>query len=168
MVTYKLNPNQQAWVDELRSGKYAQCTGTLQSEDTEEVVGYCCLGVGCRVAEKHGNIEIIAGITRHGRPLTLNGGDLSHQPEAQDWLGLIGECGQLGTKIYVDRKIESAEDHVAYGGEDSISIDSLAGLNDEAGATFPEIADFIELHAEQLFKLDSLIQVEAPDESVRA
>ena len=32
------------WIEALRSGKYAQGKGALQTED-----GYCCLGVACEV-----------------------------------------------------------------------------------------------------------------------
>lgn len=38
--------------DALRSGEYKRAGGTLQ--DGRSKPAYCCLGAGCRVAEKHG------------------------------------------------------------------------------------------------------------------
>jgi hypothetical protein len=48
-----------AWLEALRSGKYAQTTGALRGtpreaegyEDDLRKVGYCCLGVGCMVTK---------------------------------------------------------------------------------------------------------------------
>lgn len=47
-----LGPNQQKWINALKSGEYEQCDGSLEDSN-----GYCCLGVACKVAEEN-NIEI--------------------------------------------------------------------------------------------------------------
>lgn len=50
MTKQELGPRQQEWLDALRSGEYEQATCTLESA----YGGFCCLGVACKVAEKHG------------------------------------------------------------------------------------------------------------------
>lgn len=45
-----MNPDVKVkWIAALRSGDYAQTHGTLRDKD-----GYCCLGVLCDIAAKHG------------------------------------------------------------------------------------------------------------------
>lgn len=83
--------------------------------------GYCCLGVACQLAKEQG-IEV--HITAHSG--LISGGELSDQRAVWNWLGLRNSTG------YIDQ------------GE-------LTQLNDECGYTFPELADFIEEHAAQLF-----------------
>jgi hypothetical protein len=43
----QIRENRQRWVADLRSGRYPQASGCLVrlSDSSEEVVGYCCLGV---------------------------------------------------------------------------------------------------------------------------
>ena len=41
------------WVKALRSGEYAQTTGTLVDRD-----GFCCLGVLCDIAKKENVVEL--------------------------------------------------------------------------------------------------------------
>ena len=42
--------NIRKWVKALRSGKFLQVRGTLRGERKDGEVGYCCLGVGHKVA----------------------------------------------------------------------------------------------------------------------
>ena len=42
----------EAWIDALRSGDYRQAEGSLKFERTPGDIGYCCLGVLCKVLEK--------------------------------------------------------------------------------------------------------------------
>lgn len=80
-----LTKPQQLWVDALRSGEYKQGKGALQSGDS-----FCCLGVACIVAEKHGvPVEKV-----HGRVL---GSHLSLQVGVQRWLGL-SDCTGIYSK----------------------------------------------------------------------
>jgi hypothetical protein len=117
-----LTENQQAWVDALRSGEFKQITSTLQSGS-----GYCCLGVLCVVAE------------RHGVPLAKNffgelyGDNLGRQPLVQDWVGL--------PQSSVNGLFSRAGDYPY----------ALTELNDR-GKSFAEIADIIEKHADTLFE----------------
>lgn len=70
------------WVKALESGEYKQCKGALEREGT-----YCCLGVACVIAEKHG-IEVIRDDQRN-----IVGGDFDHQP-AVDLALLLCEHAQ--------------------------------------------------------------------------
>lgn len=63
------------WIKALRSGKYKQTEGTL-----ENGLGYCCLGVACRL------------FTKNPKTNSLNqllGYETEHQPHGKRWLNLI-------------------------------------------------------------------------------
>lgn len=47
-MTYELNQHQRDFLNALRSGKYPQAQGYLHDEISG---GYCCLGVGCVLAD---------------------------------------------------------------------------------------------------------------------
>jgi hypothetical protein len=68
------------WIKALRSGKYRQGIGSLQSFDT-----YCCLGVLCRLAPK--SIKVIKDGNR------LRGEDLKAQPSVKRWSDMGSYCG---------------------------------------------------------------------------
>lgn len=68
----------QLWVTALESGKYKQATDNLQENNNS----FCCLGVACKVAEKHG---IIVHKDYFGE---LTGSTLDAQPEVREWLGI--------------------------------------------------------------------------------
>lgn len=51
----------QLWVDALRSGKYKQARGRLETSGGE----YCCLGVACDVAIANG-IDIDRQVSKYG------------------------------------------------------------------------------------------------------
>lgn len=87
------------WVAALRSGEYPQARNQLQT-----VKGYCCLGVACEVARKHG-IEVVESIfTIDGKIVKmLTGLDLALQPHVCEAFGL-GDCGYIpnhGTALTV-------------------------------------------------------------------
>lgn len=83
----ELGPNQRAWVDALRSGKYQQTSSVLQ--DTE---GHCCLGVACDVARLHGTQVTMDGAF-------IDGSSLDEQPLVMDWLGLRDGEGCIGNIV---------------------------------------------------------------------
>lgn len=85
--------------------------------------GFCCLGVACDVAEK-ASISVF----KNGEGM-LTGGELGCQKAVKDWLGLTSDFG-------------SSRDGNA---------SSLASVNDRYGYTFPQIAEYIEIHAEGFF-----------------
>jgi len=117
-----LGPRQKQWVDALRSGKFVQGTGSLQSfvgKDAE----YCCLGVACKVAEES-DIPIV-----YDSGTELYGGDLSAQPNVRSWFGFVGDNGKTSESIDRD----------------------LTFLNDDVGMNFSKIANYIEENADSIF-----------------
>ena len=93
------------------------------TETLQDEKGYCCLGVACAVAKDQG-IEV--HITAHSG--LISGGELSDQCAVWNWLGLQNSTGYI-----------------------SLNAGELTELNDSKGYTFPELADFIEEHAAELF-----------------
>jgi hypothetical protein len=73
----KLGPNQQKWVDALRSGKYEQGFSGLYTSGSR----YCCLGVAC----------VESGITGDD----LAGGTLSCYPKVREWLSITTDVGYV-------------------------------------------------------------------------
>lgn len=108
----KLNKKQfQLWIDALRSGDYKQTKETL-----EDSMGYCCLGVACKVLVPEDKLkldQIVLGGIMYGQfP--------EHQPNAPKWLKEINS--DFGHKF--DRQ--------------------LIDLNDEDKLSFEQIADALE------------------------
>ena len=120
-----LGPNQQKWVDALRSGQYKQARFVLHSQILHNGENsYCCLGVACVIAEQNGVI------VRRKFDEQLIGGSLYDQPDVLDWLKMKTIVGTYG---YTDAK-------------------SLALCNDYEGMDFNQIADEIERNADTLFE----------------
>lgn len=80
-----LNDNVKAWVAALRSGDYEQGTGQLY-----DGLGYCCLGVGCHVADKMG-----ANLQRWEENGMLNA-------DGKNWLGLQTSFGDFDNDNLAD------------------------------------------------------------------
>lgn len=118
-----LNEFAREWVQALRSGNYKQGKRFLHSVADE----YCCLGVVCELAIKHGIIG--PSVLQDTGPSYGYGnlGCYAGAPgEVMDWIKLKDSIGQF--------------DHGC-----------LAHLND-AGKTFNEIADIIESEPKGLFQ----------------
>lgn len=83
-------------------------------------VGFCCLGVGCDISGL--GIWDEDGCYKVGDE--VRGGEL---PEAvANWLGIMTHCGIIG------------------------SLETSLDIENDAGKTFPQIADLIEQYAEEL------------------
>lgn len=112
-MTYQLNITREQfiteWVAALRSGAYPQTPGCLQ-----DPTGFCCLGVACDIAAKHGGSEW--DYTKREQP-TING----------EW-----GCVTAPMAAFIRGE-----------GPPSICGD-LVHMNDELRKTFDEIAAFIE------------------------
>lgn len=106
------------WIKALRSGKFKQGKGALQTEQ-----GYCCLGVACAVLIPEGRQEISCKMLEGEMP--------RDQPQSPDWLKDI-------SNDFVQRQIRAQR---GYSGAEQ----SLTGLNDSTAADFDEIADLLEL-----------------------
>ncbi len=95
MTEHQHTPEEQARnrglvVAALRSGGFTQGRDELQYV-TGGRSKYCCLGVACRVAERHG-----VAVRTHASG-TLRGISLADQPAVRDWLG-IGDFGAYAAK----------------------------------------------------------------------
>lgn len=114
-----MTENQKKWIAALRSGEFKQATNKLQEGDC-----YCCLGVGCVVAERGG-----VQVARDGTGILL-GETLERQPQAAAWLGLYSLDG------------------FPRGGRSDVK--SLIIYNDKK--SFAEIADIIEANPVAYFR----------------
>jgi hypothetical protein len=117
------------WLEALRSGQYAQCTGILMENvaplDSEEFVpGYCCLGVLQMVAD--GEVEHNAHNEIHGLP-------------SGNWYNNHGI--NFPNRYALDTAGDSPT--VMYNGVTT----TLSALNDDHKLTFAQIADLIEEQA---------------------
>lgn len=117
------------WVAALRSGEYQQTTGRLRRGEN-----FCCLGVACEVAGKHGITRRVGdGYAAYPEDGWPNSSDLPY--EVQRWLGLDSPAGAL------------VEMHAG-----KFTLD---GLNDAALWGFKQIADVIEAGKVKLAEVDS-------------
>lgn len=118
--------NLREWVAALRSGEYEQTKRALWNPETipgdvPNPAGYCCMGVLCRVKgiewgeDEHGQ----SGFIFEGAPIHSNHPRtlyLNGYPEREWWREQVGDLGQA----------------------------QFSHLNDVEGASFADIADYIE------------------------
>lgn len=125
---YKLKPKvKKAWLEALRSGKFRQTTGYLcQMGGHGSHPKYCCLGV---LEKVYGNADNEA----------LDGrSDLAYDIAAE--LDLT-QLGALNSPVAYGKKTRDAY----HGGWEQAKAYTCAELNDDAGLTFKQIADIIEV-----------------------
>ncbi|WP_353707263.1 hypothetical protein ABRQ22_14750 [Cellulosimicrobium sp. ES-005] len=137
----KLKPEvKAAWLEALRSGEYTQTRGVLErtvGEGPSLPVGFCCLGVLCKVAVDAGAAVREASSIRarygvDGERFSLYGPVF----EIAEWAfeSPDGAVWEVPTPDAISERL---------GGSPTVS---LAGLNDDFGYTFAQIADLIEQH----------------------
>jgi hypothetical protein len=118
------------WVDKLRSGEYPQGTGNLRSNDN-----FCCLGVLCELAVEQNVIG--PAILAEGSESLYVYVDEKAEDEYDAWLPpAVKKWAGLQTSEVLLAKPQPIPSHVA-------PAKSLTSMNDN-GATFAQIADFIE------------------------
>lgn len=119
------------WVAALRSGRYPQTQGHLHQAGgrDEKPLGYCCLGVLCSIAERHGVVvsqyNPRSGFFAYGKDTETAVLPL----EIAVWAGLTGP--------------DPADPYVPW---DEDEDTPLTALNDDYRQTFAQIADLIEEH----------------------
>lgn len=136
-----------AWVKELRSGKYRQGAGELHHMgypnspvETNREPRFCCLGILCEMAVEAGAVSaetdsvsrvMFYGVQRETAYLPI---------EVIDWAGLRYE----GHRQYTHSEIEEPRGFLTQGTRENGYRDSksLSGMND-SGVPFDEIADTI-------------------------
>jgi len=122
--------NMRLWVAALRSGEYAQGFQRLKQIPVEGGrPGYCCLGVACEVAMRHG---VSLEVTMHPRPngplsFAFNGTQANLPYPVMQWLGLAA-CNPL---------VGGSSDARPNGAD-------ACYVNDGLSWDFPRIADSIE------------------------
>jgi hypothetical protein len=144
------------WLEALRSGEYEQTKGKLHRTEVDDVdeeegitVGYCCLGVLCDLAVKEGVAERRTG--PYGREEfgdfqtdDIYGGltsDAVLPRRVMEWAGLSDANPDVELSTFPDLHAKVMETDAYMRGPREKA--SLATIND-AGGTFPEIADVIE------------------------
>lgn len=158
--------NFKTWLDRLAVGDLAQVQGSLVMEmefvGGERRFGYCCLGVGCLVAEVQ---EHVAGSAGQGLVHKFGATECTGLApiEFVDWLGLnVPENGHgtlhgegFDLRLDLDHHdratIDWAGAHPFANDEDereglrqpsgSLLYVTATQMNDEFGLTFPQIAD---------------------------
>lgn len=147
-----MNPEVKAlWLAALRSGEYQQDVGFLKTEH-----GFCPLGVLCEIAVKNGVIDApVEARNEDGLMVWWYGGD----GDGHGMGGVGGDlgklCGELPESVMRWAGLESSvgypprDDAVStganiLGGDRPSETWSLVEWNDDAGATFVEIADIVE------------------------
>ena len=122
-----MNDNAKKWVAALHSGQFKQTKSCLSSEGR-----YCCLGVACEVYIADGHVlekSKEEGLCKYG------GERYVLPPIVQHWLRLRNDNGSTNAALV------RSDGGFSYG---------LSSANDR-GATFTEIADFIESEPDGLF-----------------
>jgi hypothetical protein len=125
------------WVKALRSGEYRQCQGALIHRDEGS---FCCLGVLC---------DIHARTTGQGSwdPERIQG-YFTYSGDRQTGV----DSGSLPYDVSVWASTNSSDPEVSLVPipEQTSDFTTLAGLNDDHGYTFNQIADVIEANWENL------------------
>jgi hypothetical protein len=121
------------WVEALRSGKYKQIFSRLHTN-----TGFCCLGVLCDIVKD----EVRGHWEEYPTDAAVSGTRKFVVPHAK-----VEEICPLPITVRNYTGMKSA--FGTFIADTAGNIKSLAGLNDQ-GASFEEIADIIEKHAEQL------------------
>ena len=126
----------QEWLDALRSNEYEQAIGMLRSEEG----GYCCLGVLCDLAAKHG-----VGRWESGQFTVRDLGTDVVDWRFTDNSGLEGSLSTLPAHVreWAGLGLEDNPTVSISMGTDTDHDVSLAELNDK-GNGFEFIADCIE------------------------
>ena len=127
----KLDPDFKAkWVAALRSGKYRQVAGTLRATNPSGKHSFCCLGVACNLISNRRWAE-----DKYKKGKSMAG-----------WGGL-GSGADSGFPFFTEEIDPLNVDAWGRPGRDRgvhATINCLISMNDDFGATFEDIADFVE------------------------
>jgi hypothetical protein len=120
----------QAWIDALRSGEFNQCTGALGKVNPEGGINYCCLGVLATLAGAgHQVVDV-----DEGNDILV----FEFENGSEDSGVIPVSCRST---IVADLDLERTTAGES-GTEDDL-MRTLSSKNDR-GATFAEIADYLE------------------------
>ena len=116
------------WLAALRGGEYKQGRNRLKAGNK-----FCCLGVVCDMYAKENKIK---WEKTFNESKSLLGERLCLPNEVIKWLGVRSSNGMFNKDIKAKDRYNA----------------SLISLNDQAGMSFKEIADFIDEHRKDVFK----------------
>jgi hypothetical protein len=120
----ELGPLQKKWIAWLRANPDRQAKQQLQTDDN-----FCCLGVACVVC----GVALADHLGRHEEPLKSQ----AYMPESvQEKMKFYTVSGSLRKNLRI------AQDDTIY---------NLAGMNDRAGWSFAQIADYVEEDPSRVF-----------------
>jgi hypothetical protein len=145
-MTQRITEMQDKWLTALESGEYAQATDQLKSGDA-----YCCLGVACQLLDPDGwEFDDFYLYDDHGKDLEGGGDGKADDNEMPyrvvEAFGFHATDGSFKGHV----SAQAANDHFELiEGYDGAT--TLIGLNDDAQATFPQIAAFVRAHPEVVF-----------------
>jgi hypothetical protein len=114
-----LGPNQRAWVDDLRSGKFTQGYRTLQTADNK----FCCLGVACKTHERVTGVS--CEVDDYGR---LAGSILATQPKVTEWVGLKTDIGRFSSLSSKETLVALNDDRFTFKEIANVIIDNAEQL----------------------------------------
>jgi len=118
------------WSEALRSGQYEQCTGYLKQAEGPGNA-YCCLGVLCDLYHadtKQGRWQEDFFVAVPAEPYEPGSGHFSDTDlptPVKEWAGMQTHDGQFASMAEVE-------------------FNTLIAMNDDAGATFMDIAELID------------------------
>lgn len=147
--------NIKTWTDALRTTELGQTTATLGSIGEDDKQKVCCLGLGCLVAPTI-ETEWVGGGGESGNFLYVDGQNNLPPIEFHDWLGLdIADlASDDGNDVLLDWPMPEIGALISLCPENTdrwrdrtgraFRLYSCAGLNDEVGLTFSQIADVID------------------------
>lgn len=157
--------NVKKWTAALREPDRVQVNGALTGwiipDESDPVLGDCCLGVGCKVAEVpmvvHGDLQDTDYTVEYGatgntglppEEFHLWLGTIDHLHEVDDYEGALIDPAD-GTDVYLaipsgvwTVKVQMLDGTT--GGTDLRDLNGCSMLNDTVGLTFPQIADMID------------------------
>lgn len=125
--------NFDAWIEELRTTDKKQGKNVLKNTLPNDSVEYCCLGIGCELADIHEERPESWG------PSSFAGWDTLAPPEFLYWLGVWDGLNHDETDLYPDwgDVIGNLQD----GDRNYLRYLSAASMNDGGDFTFAQIAD---------------------------
>ena len=142
------------WIETLRTTTDEQSTGLLARQEAEEdTVGYCCLGIGCKIA---GIAHVKSEPVEDGEVEVhhyFDGCDELAPPAFVEWLGFeTGEKGNSGVGFDLQLAVPDARNMSVSDRPDMWrdrkgtplrNLLSAAEMNDSLHLTFPQIADCV-------------------------
>lgn len=145
----KLDPEvKQQWLDYLRGGDFKQVTGGLKNfrsdadDNLTDEIGYCCLGVLCEVAVKNSILPESVREKESGRWVPDPNDDDDDEGHWEEWPE--EEAPALPSWAYAAGYSDMPPSSVYDWSGLSIHVAKYLAHKNDDGATFGEIADFIE------------------------